>query len=366
MFKRLLLKDFKTHKNTVLEFSPGVNVITGATGQGKTNILLSLDLVKDNRPLGVNWIRRGQDSGSAVLEVEEHKETYGVVRSRGPSENSYGVERNGVAVGDPFTAFGNSPPKDVLEILNLSDINIQKQRDQHFLVYTSPGQIATYIRSITKLDEIDRVVKLLASKIHKEKGKILHCQGELKSTSEKLIVLGKIDLELLESGIAEAKDRILRVEQIEKKIERVGFIVNALRTLEEHWIHLPDNVDQIFEDVDSGQESVAAVSSRLFKLKVLVDKIKKIDAIKIVLPEDLTILSTVKHASENFSITDKRLRKLQTLHKKLCAIVLKIDDYDKRIGQLELEEELLKEQLSTCPSCGTELTEESKAVLLER
>lgn len=50
MFKKLALKNYKTHKDTVLEFSPGVNVITGDTGQGKTNILLSLAWVKDNRP----------------------------------------------------------------------------------------------------------------------------------------------------------------------------------------------------------------------------------------------------------------------------------------------------------------------------
>lgn len=366
MFKRLSLKDFKTHKDTVLEFSPGVNVITGDTGQGKTNILLSLVWVKDNRPLGVGCIRRGQDSGSVVLEVEEHKETYGVVRSRGKSKNAYSIEKNGKVVGDPFTAFGNSPPEQVLDLLNLSDINIQKQRDQHFLVYTSPGQVATYIRSITKLDEIDLVVKLLSGKIRTEKAELLHSQKNLKSTNDELTILNEIDLLSLEVMIIDAKDRILRVEQIKEKTERIGYIVNELMILEENRIVIPDNVDEIFEDVDVGQKEIVRISSCLSKLETLVDGIKKIEANKIVLPEDLTILSTVEAVSEEFDDQCERLDRLLVLSKDLRVVVTKITDYDKQIGQLEIEEELLKEQLQSCPSCGTELTEESKKVLLER
>ena len=368
MISKLLLKDFKTHKNTELEFSPGINIVTGDTGQGKTNILLALQLVKDNRPLGSGYIRRGQNSTSVTMEVVDGKNTCGVVRRRGKSENIYDIEKNGVSiVGDePLTAFGNSPPKEVLEILNLSDINVQKQRDQHFLVYSPPGQIATYIRSITKLDEIDQVTKSLSSKIRTEGGKISHCQEELKSTNNELAVLNKIDLELLENKIVEAKDTVLKIKQIKEKIERIGSIVKALRTLEENRIYIPDNVDKIFDAIEFGQESIVRVSSRLSNLEILIDKIKKIEVRRIVLPEDLTVLSDVEDALEKHSDICEKTEILHRLLEDIHSVELKIEDNDKRLEQVKDEEKQLMEELTSCPSCGVELTEESKAVLLER
>ena len=53
MLEKIHLKNFKTYEDTVLEFSPGINVITGDTGQGKTNILLGINWVSKNRPLGI-------------------------------------------------------------------------------------------------------------------------------------------------------------------------------------------------------------------------------------------------------------------------------------------------------------------------
>ena len=411
MIGELLLKDFKTHKDSKLVFSSGINVITGDTGQGKTNILLALNWAVNNRPLGSNCIRRGQDSTTVIAKVIDDKNACSVIRSRGESENSYDIEKGGVSIvgEEPLTAFGNSPPKEVLEILNLSDINIQKQRDKHFLVYTSPGQIATYIRSVTKLDEIDRVTKLLFSKIRTKKTEISCQQEELKSTNKKLVILNKIDLELLQNKIVEAKDVVLKIKQIEEKIARIGRIITALRTLEKHWIRIPDNVDEmfadidsrqnsitqislrlsplkiliekikkieackislpddvdkIFENIDSRQKSIVEISSRLSPLKILIDKIKTNDACEISLPKDLTILSTVEQSSEKYENMYERINVFHTLLEEIYLVEIKIENSDSQLKKLRCEEKQLMEELTSCPECGVELTEESKRVLL--
>lgn len=366
MIGKLSLKNFKTHEDTTLEFSPGINVITGDTGQGKTNILLGVQWVKDNRPLGVGCIRRGQDGGSVNIEVKEHEELYSILRKRSESENVYDIIKDGKGLESPFTAFGNSPPEVVSEILNLSDINVQKQRDQHFLVYTSPGQIATYIRSITKLDEIDQVTKLLSKKIRVVTGDISRCQEELKSTNKKLDVLNKIDLELLESKITKANNMLLKIKQVTEKIERVESIVRALKILEKNRIYIPSNISEVFESVDFEQEVIVITSSRLSMLGLLVDKIKRIKESRITLPEDLTILSTVECALEKHGSIRKKISVLLELLEDIYHVKLKIADGGKRLEQIEDEEKHLMEELSICPSCGVELTEESKVILLGR
>jgi len=364
MIKKLSLKDFKTHKNTELEFSSGINVITGDSGCGKTNILLGLNLVVDNRPLGGNWIRRGQDSGVVEMEVGEGKELCKITRSRGKVENSYTIENNGVKL-DPFTGFGNSPPIMVSEIINLSDLNVQKQRDQHFLVYLPPGQIATYIRSITKLDEIDQVTKSLSGKIRTEKGLIATQQEELKITNEKLVVLGAINLHLLESKIEEAKGHIEEVKRLEGKIERINTILNNLRVLEEHQIYIPDNIDQIFSSVEQFSKTIIEVLGRIDKFKPLIDKIKNIEAHEIVLPENLEIVSTVENTLEQYNNIDKELEILIHLLQDIQEIDSSITKSSNQLKQVEEEKVELMEKLDNCPSCGMELTEEAKTILLE-
>lgn len=366
MIKSLTLRNFKTYADTEFEFvGPGINVITGDSGSGKTNALLGMQWVVDNRPLGGNCIRRGQNSGSVTMEVSEGEDVYKVTRSRGVSENSYVIENNGV-VSDPLEGFGNSPPDMVSDILNLSDLNVQKQRDQHFLVYTPPGQIATYIRSITKLDEIDRVTKSLSGKIRVEKGVVASREKELKVTKEKLTALSAIDLHLLESKIKEVKIHITEVHRLKAEVERLNTIVDALNALEKRTIHIPDNIDQILDKVGQFSGSIIEVISDIDDLESLIGRIKRIEANEIVLPENLEVLSTVEGTLERYNNIDAELEVLINLIDDIQIVEAGITTSTKQLEQLEFEELQLKEKLEICPSCGSALTEESKQTLLGR
>ena len=363
MIEKIVLKSFKTHKDTVLKFSPGINVITGDSGNGKTNVLLGMNWVIENRPLGSNCIQRGQDKGSVELEVSEGEDVFRVTRSRGGSENSYVLENNGVRL-EPFTGFGNSPPAMISEVLNLSDLNVQKQRDPHFLVYTPSGQIATYIRSITKLDEIDRVTKSISGKIRTEKGVVISKQEELKTVNKKLAVLDSINLHLLESKIEETKVHIAEVRRLRAEVEQLNTIVNALRALERRQICIPDNIDQIFGSAEESFESIIKVTTCISNLKPLIVGIKRIEAHEIILPENLEILSTVEGTLDRYNYIDKELETVLDLIDDIGKVDAKIAEDNIRLKQLEFEEIELKEKLENCPSCGSVLTEESKQILL--
>ena len=45
MIERLELIDFESHKNTVVDFSQGLNIITGNSDAGKSSLLRALRLV---------------------------------------------------------------------------------------------------------------------------------------------------------------------------------------------------------------------------------------------------------------------------------------------------------------------------------
>src|SRR4030066_377226 len=55
MIKSLKIENFQSHLNSWLEFSNGINVISGQSNNGKSSILRSLSWVIFNRPLGLSF-----------------------------------------------------------------------------------------------------------------------------------------------------------------------------------------------------------------------------------------------------------------------------------------------------------------------
>lgn len=410
MLGKLSLVDFKTYKDTVLEFSPGVNVITGDSGHGKTNILLGLNWALNDRPRGIGCIRRGQDTAQVGCEVIDGKSKSSVTRTRGKRENSYVIEQNG-AKQPPLTTFGKDTLDLVSSVLDMSDINVQKQRDQHFLVYSPPGQVAAYIRSITKLDEIDQVKQLLCSDIRSEKSEIAHQQTKLESSVEKLKVLNAIDLEQFAAKIAKAKDILLKIERIKEKREKIRSIVESLRELEANRIYIPKDVDLLFNKFEKYSEERTEIFDKKLKLEDLINKIKEYEVNRIIIPKDvdllfnkfekyskaraevlerkfkleallnelkalgsgislpdnvLKIVSTAEDILEKYDDTYKKIEIIFDLLEDIKNIESKISGSSIALDELKKEKEQLEEQLEICPTCGETLSEDSKKTLLGR
>jgi exonuclease SbcC len=58
--KKLSLRNFQSHRETDLEFSPGLNIIVGPSDQGKSAIIRALRWLFYNEPRGTGFIRVGE------------------------------------------------------------------------------------------------------------------------------------------------------------------------------------------------------------------------------------------------------------------------------------------------------------------
>ena len=149
MIEELKLVNFKSHNNTKLTFSPHVNVIVGPSDNGKSNIIRGIRFVSSNRP-NKKIITFGKKEALLQLTVKDNGVSTGITRTKTKNHSKYILSTADENI--KFTAFGSHPPEAITQIINLDEINIQKQSEQNFLVFDSPGQVATYIRSITRLD----------------------------------------------------------------------------------------------------------------------------------------------------------------------------------------------------------------------
>ena len=102
------LENFQSHKNSVIEFDRGLNVILGNSDSGKTAIIRAIKWAIYNEPQGLSYIREGESSASVTV----YFNTGAILkRYRTKSKNVYYLKKsNGEEFN--FESFGKDVPKE--------------------------------------------------------------------------------------------------------------------------------------------------------------------------------------------------------------------------------------------------------------
>jgi exonuclease SbcC len=306
MIKSLVLKNFQSHKDSTLEFDPGVNVVIGKSDTGKSVILRALRWLIWNRPLGNDF----RSTWGGKTWVEAHLDF--------PPEHSDKVSRikdkEEVYFGNKIEhkAFRSDVPEEVRKILNIGDINVQHQFAGPFLLAqeTSPGDVAKHFNKVAKLDKIDDGVKNINSWIRQIEQNIKAHEMNIESSEAKLK-----DYDHLEKFEAEVE----ALEQLEKQYH--------------------------------------AKMSNIVILEDLVEDIKEVDrdiaCEKVYLEMEAEVTAILDLIYKRDALEDGPITDISGILQELSAVNDSIKD-EKQILQ-ELEEQFEKEFPKICPLCGTNL-----------
>ncbi len=243
------LFNFQGHKKSELALSPGINVITGQSDSGKTSIIRALNWIVWNRPSGDEFVNKKAKSCFAEIifgdgtKITRSKEKDGKV-------NYYVVN------GQQLKAIGQDVPKEVSDILNLSEINIQRQFDSPFLVSETPGQVAKALNEISHLEDIDIAASNINSSIRQEKDRI----ESLQQQNEKLnIQLNSLpDVEKLGQKIAD-------IERLDEKEKTLSMKLNRIEDLLVEY----EEVQKELTENEKLYEAIPSIRSRLETLLAL-------------------------------------------------------------------------------------------------
>lgn len=261
MIKSLKIKNIQSHEDTALVFSDGINVIIGASDQGKSAILRALYWVKYNRPLGIDtlashWIVNDKGNLKGVMSVVLENDDGTVERRRTADENQYIVN------GETLNVVKTDVPIQVEEVLRLSDTNVQRQLDAPFLLSNTSGEVAKYFNRIVNLDVIDKVLTNAESKRRKNKNDIEYIKTDIESLQNKLKDYEWVDevtplleecskvksqYDELESLYEELSKSIDSYESCIKECERYSQYVSASESVS-RIERMTDSVDQYDQD----------------------------------------------------------------------------------------------------------------------
>ena len=174
--KSLDIENFQVHSNTHIDFSYGLNIITGESNNGKSSILRAIDWVTDNYPLGTEFIQTGKKH--CKVRITYSNNTF-IERYRTQTQTGYYrvgvIHDDGTEEYEQYEGFTNNVPIEVINTHQMPKVSITKNIETHlnkigqlekpFLITDSVNEKAAAIGKITGTDVIDAGIKNIASEI---------------------------------------------------------------------------------------------------------------------------------------------------------------------------------------------------------
>ncbi len=182
ILKSAHIKNFRSYKDSYIEFHPRVNVIIGANDSGKSNVLRAINWPISNRPMGDDLFPTYWE-GNPQVELDIENKIVGRFKSK--TENLYTLTHSN-GKEDIFKSFGKGVPEIIKDHLNISPVNINFQLDGPFLLGQSPADVARHYNGLVNLEIIDKTIYNIASVLRKERGELKTEQSSVEIKTEEL------------------------------------------------------------------------------------------------------------------------------------------------------------------------------------
>lgn len=273
MISNLILRNFQSHKKTILNFSPNVNAIIGQSNSGKTAILRGLFWAIYNRPSGLSFIsywnrdKKGNPIKPTSVTIADK---CAIKRIRSSELNGYEIIDR--MEDDPkivLEAIGMDVPEQVEKILNIGEVNIQRQMDSPFLLSESASEVARFLNKEIRLDLIDKILSNAESKRRKYNSDIKQYEVEIESIGKELETFGILD---------EAERLNNQLNEVETLIEFIEDNIDGLETLNtdykkyvkiiQNYVKIPfKNIEEIIEQLDETKKEEKGIQENIDKLE---------------------------------------------------------------------------------------------------
>ena len=346
MIDTITIENIQSHKNTVVDLSPGVNVIVGTTDCGKSAFLRAIRLVVQNKPNGPgmrSWwggtssVSIVLDDGTVVKRVKDKREEYWINDTM-------------------LTAFGKEIPKEVTDVLKFSEVNIQRQIDKPFLLDSTPGEVAAHFNKIANLEQIDKSTSSINSKVSQIESSLKSKKNDLEVKEVLLSSFDYLDKFEAEVEAAEALETILsKIKGQERDLTvLLKNIEETKQEIKEYdgLLTLSELIDSISEKKLKARELFASVK----ELKDLIDSIKEtLEDIKS--SENMVLLSSIV---EKMSVYEEEIKKDKKDVILLNVPIMGIKEIEKQLKAEQLNVQTLTEKFAAempdvCPICGSKV-----------
>lgn len=299
MLEKIEIRNFQSHQATNLKLSPNVNTLQGNSDCGKSAVMRALGWLVFN-PAGdyfiSDWAKRGKTITApceVTLSVNGHK----VTRRRDKDFNGYILD------DQVFEATRNSVPPQVLSVLGLGEVNVQKQLDPPFLLSMSAGDVSRYINTLVNLTRIDKWTTSV-------NGRTRSLQQQVDNGKEK-------------------------VERLQAEVDSYSYVEN-LEEVSKKMTEIENKVEILCNEGKSLEESV----SDWEKENIVLNRLPDVDKV-------LVLLKEAEESCRKSETTESEISFLKSLlqaHEEQVKAVASLPSVERVMGALQEAEEVDKKR----------------------
>jgi len=312
--KKLSLRNFQSHRETDLEFTPGLNIIVGPSDQGKSAIIRALRWLIYNEPRGTGFIRVGESRCQVRVELSN-----GVaverIRDESGRINRYILEIPGEEAM-VFERFNREVPLEVRKALGIQklvidrdkalEINLSSQLEAPFLLEETGSTRSKVLGRMANLHIIDAAQRDTNRDIGQALQEISRLEGDIAS----------LDVQLQE--YADLEEEELRLQKLESLLQRLTELEGTLQKLEEARDLLEENRRQTEETVkvlaelariDEAYESYAVFNRLLREMQ----EIQELQEKRRRTLEELLVCDRKIESTEGLERAEGRLERMKAL-----------------------------------------------------
>ena len=343
MLTSLHITNFQSHKESHLEFNPGVNVIIGESDSGKTAILRALRWVLTNRPGGDSF--RSSWGGDTSIGIWTKNAL--IVREKIGTNNIYRLNDT------EFKAFGTDVPEEIQDALNMNEINVQNQLDLPFLLRDSPGQVAAHFNKIAHLDAIDKSMQLIEKWTRALNQQLKDGESNLIQQQESLTEYAY--LPEMEKDIEDAEWVEVQLQDTEKKVKRISSLIFMLdknrKKMDEYAQILL--LEKSVEKAMNLRQEIIIKSESIRRMELLIRNIakkeKQIQELNSILQLEPDVIQALSQMSE----LQRKQVDLRNFKRIIENEQAKCDRIQELKIKIENQEKKFHSELGTvCPLCG--------------
>ena len=303
MLKSLRVERYQSHYDSSFNFSPGVNGIIGISLSGKTAILRALTWILTNRPLGYRFHSDFTNKKTFVTAVLDDGSKVSI--NRGSKQSvMYSLHLpDGTSMG--WGKMKKTVPDVVTDKFNFSELNIQRQFDNPFLITSPPGEVARTINRITKAEKLDKWVKHLNHKINFLK----NSREEKRTTLE---------------GVKNDLKKYDGLEKLSRKIDSLERVTIKIKDLDDEH----EKVDGLLANIEDAKITIRT-QKRFLKAKGHIDQIEDIEHRLSLLDVEAMMIETILETQGQLDRAQEERQELVSKYtttlkkKKICPYCFK-------------------------------------------
>lgn len=356
MLNKIQIHNFQSHKDTEIEFSPGVNIIKGPSDCGKTAVLRALNLLVNNKPSGDAYC----SSWGGKTSVKGTFDDCEVTNARTSSSNEYVLNES------VFRALGGKVPEEIQKAINMDDINIQRQMDAPFLLSETSGEVAKVLNKIANLDIIDVAMQNINKEVRSANANMAMVEGKITEYEQKMNKFkGLDDIKALLSFM---KVKMTQVDKVKTTVATVKDALLKYTNVQDALLPIQDRI-AILEKRIARNESIAeieakylAVKEKRWSLNISIDKLEEVEKKVTEYQKRISLLKTKIASLEKRAEVEVLLQVSKDKYKIINDTFQKYFKTKEAIDLLQLrikeKREDIKEKMGdVCPLCEQKIGE---------